>query len=409
MTTYEYVDDELEAGRLTELARIRARAEARETEAMIRYRDTEHHRIAESDRPLMRQVEKAAVVLGIARALGLSEAQVHSRLASADRVREHAPRVWIAFRDGTINEARMREISATVDILEREDSYIRLDQSVVAYAATHTVTELRRWLRRFVDRVETDLALERSEQARARRFVSVRHDDDGMATFFASLTSPQAAAAMRRLNVEARAMGAGDERTLEQRKADLVAAWLTNNEHGETSVHAHIAVKLDAETFTGARDGFAEAADGSWSCPASWILDPNLVANPVWHRLIVDPITDDVLAHQFLGRLAPQTLKLAMLFRDGVCQAPGCLVPADECDGDHRQPWPDGPTSGDNMWPLCRRHHTLKGHRAIRWILPSGGTVDAEPAHRRPPEPPPSRMEHQLAHLIVNHPAMTGC
>ena len=403
MTTYEYVDDEMEAGRLTELARVRARAEARETEAMIRYRDTEHRRIAESDRPLMRQVEKAAVVLEIGQALGLSEAQVHSRLASADRVREHTPRVWLAFRDGAINEARMREISATVDILERQDSYIRLDQSAVAYATTHTVTELRRWLRRFVDRVETDLALERAEHARAGRDVDVRHGDDGMATLLAGLTSPQGAAIMKRLHTEAKALGANDPRTLAQRKADLLASWLTNNTDGETSVHAHIAVKLDAATFTGATDGFAEAADGSWSCPASWILDPNLVANPVWHRLIVDPITDDVLAHQFLGRLAPETLKLALLFRDGVCQAPGCLVPADECDGDHQQPWPDGPTSGNNMWPLCRRHHTLKGHRTIQWVLPSGGTVDAEPAHRRPPEPPPSPMEHRLAHLIINH------
>ena len=387
MTTHEDVDDELEAGRLAELARSRARAEARETEAMIRYRDHEYDRIAGSDMPLMRQVEKTAVVLEIGQAMGLSEAQVDGRPASADRVREHTPRVWLAFRDGTINEARVREISSTVDVLQRHESHVLLDQSVVAYAASHTVAELRRWLRRFVDRVETDLALERAERARKDRFVEVCHGEDGMATLLARLTSPQAAAAMKRLHAEAKALGstgacADDERTLAQRKADPLASWLTNNASGETSIHAHIAVKLSAETFTGATDGFAEAADGSWSCPASWILDPDLIAHPIWHRLIVDPITDDVLAHQYVGRLAPETLKLALLFRDGVCQAPGCLVPADRCDGDHRQPWPDGPTSGANMWPLCRRHHILKGHRIIQWVLPSGSTVDAEPAHR---------------------------
>ncbi|MGJ9422326.1 DUF222 domain-containing protein [Aeromicrobium sp. CF3.5] len=403
MSNHECADDELETGRLTELARVQARAEARAIEAMIGYRDAEYQRIAGLDRPLMRQVERAVVVLEIGQAMGLSEAQVHGRLASADRVREHTPRVWLAFHDGTINEARMREISSTVDMLQRDDSYIRLDQSVVAYAESHTVSELRRWLRRFVDRVETDLALERAEQARERRRVDVRHGDDGMATLLAGLTSPQAAAAMKRLTVEAKAMGADDPRTLAQRQADLLASWLTNNEDGETSIHAHIAVKLSAETFTGARDGFAESADGSWSCPASWVLSPDLVANPIWHRLIVDPVTDDVLAHQYLGRLAPESLKLALLFRDGVCQAPGCLVPADRCDGDHRQPWPDGPTSGENMWPLCRRHHILKGHRIIQWVLPSGRTVDAEPAHRQPPESPPSRMEHRTAHLLANH------
>ncbi len=383
MSNDELLDDECETGHLTELARGRARAEALETEAMIRYRDAELDRIAALERPFQRQLERASISLDIASAMGMSEGRVQGRLAMADRLRDDAPLTWLAFRAGRIDLERVREISRTVDLLERPESHLRLDQRVVAYAESHTPAELRRWLRQFVERVEADLALERAERARTERFVGVRHGDDGMATLLAGLTSPQAAAIMRRLNFEARAMGADDPRTLEQRKADLVAAWLTNNEYGETSIHAHIAVKLDAETFTGAKDGFAESADGSWSCPAKWILDPNLVANPVWHRLIVDPITDDVLAHQYLGRLAPETLKLALLFRDGVCQAPGCLVPADECDADHRQPWPEGPTSGENMWPLCRRHHIFKGHRIIRWVLPSGQSVDAEPAHRR--------------------------
>ncbi len=403
MTTREDVDDELEAGRLTELARMRARAEAREAEAMIRYRNLELDRIAGLERPLQRQLEKGSIAMDIGQAMGLSESQVWGRLATADRVREHTPRVWLAFRDGSIDFSRVWEISSTVDVLEREDSYIRLDQRAVDYASSHTVAELRRWLRKFVERVEADLALERAEQARGRRRVDVRHGPDGMAGLLAGLTSPQAAAAMKRLDVEARAMGADDPRTLDQRKADLVAAWLTNNENGETSIHANIAVKLSAETFTGAKDGFAESADGSWSCPAQWILDPNLVGNPVWHRIIVDPVTDDVLAHQFLGRLAPETLKMALLFRDGVCQAPGCLVPADRCDADHRRPWPEGPTSGENMWPLCRRHHIFKGHRIIQWVLPSGQLVDAEPAHRRQPESPPSRMEHRLLQLLARH------
>ncbi|MGJ9422391.1 DUF222 domain-containing protein [Aeromicrobium sp. CF3.5] len=396
------IDLEPATGLLTELSAARARSEARETDAMVRYRDAELTRIAGLERPIQRQLEKAAISLDIAAATGMSEARVQGRLAMADRMRDDAPCTWLAFRDGRIDLERVREISRTVDILQRPESHLRLDQRVVAYAESHTPAELRRWLRQFVDRVETDLALERAERARADRRVDVRHGEDGMATLLASLTSPQAAAAMKRLAVEAKAMGADDPRTLAQRQADLLASWLTNNEAGETSIHAHIAVKLSAETFTGAKDGFAEAADGSWSCPASWILNPDLVANPVWHRLIVDPVTDDVLAHQYLGRLAPETLKLALLFRDGVCQAPGCLVPADRCDGDHRQPWPDGPTSGTNMWPLCRRHHILKGHRIIQWILPSGHTVDAEPTHRRTPESPPSAKEHRLAHLLAH-------
>lgn len=201
-----------------------------------------------------------------------------------------------------------------------------------------------------------------------------------MSTLFALLPAPQAAAIIKRLDREARALGTDDPRTLAQRRADLLASWLTTTEAGEPALHADIAVTLDAETLTGATDGFAQAADGSWSCPAAWILDPALVSNPVWHRLIVDPLTDDVLAHQYVGRFAPDRLRTAIAFRDGVCRVPGCLVPADRCDFDHRVPWPHGPTHAANLWPLCRRHHTLKGHHIIHWVLPSGQNVTAEPA-----------------------------
>jgi hypothetical protein len=369
---------------------------------MIAYRDSELSRIAVLERPLQRQLETAAIGLDIGQAMGLSETQVYGRLATADRVREHTPRVWLAFRDGIIDQARVREISSTVEVLQREESYVRLDQQAVDYARCHTVTELRRWLRRFVDRVETDLALERAERAREDRRVEITHREDGMAVLWALLPAPQAAAIAKRLDREARAMGPDDPRTLAQRKADLLAAWLTTNENGEPALGADIAVSLNAETFTGAGDGFAEAADGSWSCPASWLLDPNLVANPVWYRLIVDRLTRDVLAAEHVGRFAPDTLKTAIGFRDGVCQAPGCLVPADRCDFDHRRPWPDGSTSGENIWPLCRRHHNLKGHRILRWVLPSGHIVDAEPAQRlSPASSPPSAMEHRLARYLV--------
>ena len=379
------LDEGVATGRLTELAAARARSEARETEAMIAYRDAELDRIGRLERPLQRQLERAAIALDIATATGMSEARARGRLAMADRLRQATPQVWLAFRDGRLDLERVRAIGTTVAILQRDESLVRLDQSVVAYAESHTPTELNRWLRRFVERVETDLALERAERAREDRFVDVRHGDDGMGTMLTGLPAPHLAAIMKRLDREARAFGPDDPRTLAQRKADLVASWLTTNEAGEPAVHADIAVKLDAQTFTGGRDGFAQASDGSWSCPASWVLDPHLVSNPVWHRIIVDPITDDALAHQYVGRFAPDHLKTAIAFRDGVCQAPGCLVPADRCDYDHRVPWPNGPTNAQNMWPLCRRHHTLKGHQILRWVLPSGQSVDAEPVGREPP------------------------
>ena len=112
----------------------------------------------------------------------------------------------------------------------------------------------------------------------------------------------------------------------------------------------------------------------------------------------------DTLAHEYVGRFAPAQLAAAVAFRDSVCQAPGCMKPARDCDLDHREPWP-GPTRGSNLWPLCRRHHRLKGQRTIAWVLPSGRTVDAEPATHTTDTPhlPAAEPERRLLHALIEY------
>ncbi|HET9423464.1 MAG TPA: HNH endonuclease signature motif containing protein [Nocardioides sp.] len=72
-----------------------------------------------------------------------------------------------------------------------------------------------------------------------------------------------------------------------------------------------------------------------------------------------------------------------------------CTRPARSCDHDHCIPYQQGgPTSSDNIAPLCRRHHRTKTHTRWRyrflrpghylWTSPTGlvyyrdatGTVD---------------------------------
>jgi Domain of unknown function (DUF222) len=80
-----------------------------------------------------------------------------------------------------------------------------------------------------------------------------------------------------------------------------------------------------------------------------------------------------------LGRYPSARLAEAIKIRAGTCGFPTCTVPADRCDLDHHQPAPDGPTSGTNMDPFCRRHHrgkTFAWHAAFRdndgvdWTMP---------------------------------------
>ena len=166
---------------LRRVTRERARAEAAEWSAMVGYRDGALARVRRDATPMRQMLERSAVALQIAAETGLSEGQVVNRLAAADRVIEHTPKVWTAFSRGHLDAGRVREISLTIEKLQRDDSRQRLDDEAVPYARTHTLAELRRWLRRFVARVEADLVRERAETERTRRHVRVEHTDDAMA------------------------------------------------------------------------------------------------------------------------------------------------------------------------------------------------------------------------------------
>jgi len=353
---------------LGDVLRWRARAEWFEIEAMLDYRDAEMARTAHTEPPMRRLVERSAIALAIGEAMNLSEGQVHLRLSAAERVRDRTPAVWQAFGDGALDWARVRDIAGTVDALEREESVARLDGLVVAYAADHTAAELRQWLRRFVQRVEADLATERAEARRRERHVSITHGEDGMGWLNAYLPSHQLAAIDDRLHRGARrAADDGPDRTVKQREADLLAAWCTESEAVTAAIDANIAVTIDADVLAGAVAGFAESTDGRWAVPAAWIDAVVRTGSTFWHRIVTQPVTGDVLSHEYVGRYAPDSLDLALQYLHGVCQAPGCLVPAGRCDQDHRIPHPEGPTSADNLGPLCRRHHAMKGHGFLRW------------------------------------------
>ena len=71
------------------------------------------------------------------------------------------------------------------------------------------------------------------------------------------------------------------------------------------------------------------------------------------------------------------------------CVFPGCRMPATECDLDHTRAWAEGgPTTTDNLSPLCRHDHRLKhaGWKMKRirpgiyqWTSPLGHTYTTGP------------------------------
>ena len=346
----------------------RARAEFIEVSSMLAWADNAEAELRTQHDGFLLQEEISALPAIIGERTHLSRGQVSFRLVGAGRVRDKTPKVWRAFSLGRLDFARVREISSAVERLERPRSIERLEARVVDYAERHTVAELRRWLKLFVANVESDLFAERAEEARKNRHVEITHGDDGMSWLSIYAPSLHLAAVDSRLTKGAKALGNEDGRTLEQRRADLALAWLTTGELDSVDIRAEVALTVPAFALAGGNDTPAVAYDGSWIAPPAWIAEIATSADTFWHRMVLDPVTDDVLAHEYLGRYSPHVLTMAMSFREGVCQAPGCLKPALECDQDHRIPHEEGgPTAGFNMGPFCRCDHRRKGHGILTW------------------------------------------
>lgn len=358
---------ESDAADLSSATRVRAQAEAAEWSQMLEIFEAGEStiRAAADLSNLLRDSQIATLRMNIGRAMKLSEGQVSFRLAAARRVRDHTPAVWAAFSAGCVDASRVHEIAGAIEKLERATSIARLDGLAVRYAETHTLAELRRWLKLFIARVEADLFNERAEAEFAKRRVDIDHDNDGMGWFNASHGSHVMAAIDHRLSKEAKALGADDPRTMDQRRADLFASWMTTGEATEPAISAHIAITVPGSAIAGGDQAPAVAADESWVVPTDWMLDlaQHDPDNTFWHRMVLDPITDDVLSHEYIGRFAPKILAQAIEFRDGTCRSPGCCKPASQCDIDHRKPHGSGgPTVGWNLQSLCRRHHRAKGY-----------------------------------------------
>jgi 5-methylcytosine-specific restriction protein A len=83
-----------------------------------------------------------------------------------------------------------------------------------------------------------------------------------------------------------------------------------------------------------------------------------LLCDSALHRLVMES-RSAVLDYGVSTRTIAAPLWNALVVRDEHCRYPGCDRPATWCDAHHAVPFPDGPTSADNLVLMCRRHHQM--------------------------------------------------
>ena len=249
-------------------------------------------------------------------------------------------------------------------------------------------------------------------RAHAQRRVQVLPGTDGMATLIADLAETDAHRIHHRLTALTTALrtdltGQHDPRTRDQQRADTLVDLLLTPGHDREPDEASdtprnnsaqpsripprrpgsgrpdVQVIITLDTLLGMTQDPAHIP-GLGPIPADTAR--TLAADGRWTAWITDA-TNTI--HTTGTRNYTPTASLARLVRarHPHCRFPGCRQPATRCDLDHATPWPHGPTTTDNLGPLCRRHHNLKTH--TDWTLHPHPHPHPEPQDQSTPSPEP--------------------
>ena len=284
------------------------------------------------------------------------------------------PLVWDALFDGLID---MRKAMLIVEGLEGFGGLPRLEmeRAAIVYAQTHTAHELRRYLIRLAcDGDPGDIF---RKQALDRRGVSIFPAGHGMADVSARISIEHAETLFQRLTALANKdddcpdpYGQGEERSLDQRRADALVGFLDDTT--ELSVHVDVAISADALIGDDHRDalmGRHGAIPASLARYLAWSPDAR------WRRLVCDPMSGALIDANAEVYKIPDRIKRAVRLRDRTCRFPGCTRRAEYTDTDHIHPWSkQGRTEAGNLAALCRRHHLVKTHSAWTVRTRGGGT-----------------------------------
>ena len=361
-------------------------------------------------------------------ALRLSRGAACARIGTACRLLSVLPETHAAWEAGRIDTAKARAVDDSTWTLAPELARAVQDR-VLPKAPGQTLAQLKAALGRAVLAVDPEGAEARHREARRDRRVVVTPEADGMASLWALLTATEAVGAFTWLTRLARGLGPDDPRSMDGRRADILAALLTgrpvvdpdstvdpstaapNTEADRiddvsgtpgrsvqpvTPGKPLIQVVIPYSTLTGADDQPCELV-GHGPIPAS--LAREVAADSVWRRLVTDPLSGTLLDHGRTTYHPPAGLADHVRARDVYCRFPGCRRKAVDAELDHVVAWADGgETSEQNLRGYCTHHHRLKHHAGwhveaesgggLAWTTPTGHRHSTAP-HDYRPDPPP--------------------
>ena len=348
---FEYLDDEQALSVAVAAERIAARARAVQARALARFAQLrpasfDGARPGYAGRELYRYAPDE-----VGCALGISRRAAGARLEQAVALTERLPATLNALRDGRIDQTKagvITEGTAQLTVAQAR----AVERQVLSHAGQQTPPRLRAATDRAAARVHPELAAAKRVDGVAKRRVALIPQGSGMSDLWARLPAEVAAACYDRLTeLTAQAKTPQDQRTSEQRRADVFGDLLLGTATGG-GYQAQIVV-LTKETSLLRLDEEAGELVGSGALPAPVVRQiAEQHPRSVWRRMLTDPVTG---AAKDLGRTRYRpsaALDEFVRMRAQVCYFPGCCRPAHRCDLNHLTPFAGGGrTDADGLGP----------------------------------------------------------
>ncbi|MFC1401511.1 HNH endonuclease signature motif containing protein [Streptacidiphilus cavernicola] len=327
----------------------------------------------------------------VACALRISPDTAYGRLVEAQQLTSRFPASLGLLAEGRVQIMHLKALLEHTAALEDEVA-ARVEELVLLKLPTQTVGAARKAISRAVIKADPAGAEQRHTRAREDRRTTLQPHPEGMAWFGALLTAGDAALVDAAVTAHARTLDA-DGRTLPQRCADALVELVSGT--ATSSPTATIVVTVPYDTLIGTTE---DPADLTGYGPLTPTQARALATRPgsVWRRLLTHPATGQVLKTDPTSYRPTAETTRHVIARDPHCRFPGCTRPSRRCDLDHvvpfnhANPQAGGPTTPDNLIPLCRRHHLTK-HRAgwhigyssasgnVTWTAPTGHTYTDQP------------------------------
>jgi Domain of unknown function (DUF222) len=300
-------------------------------------------------------------------ALRICERTAQNQVAEAVALTRLFPEALEQLAAGDVQHTQVRALIEATGPLDGETAR-KVQDLVLPRMPEQNPAATRKALSRAVIKADPAGAEARRERAAAERRVAHYPESDGMSTVAATLPAEQAVHAMNAIDAHARAAhkeNSGDTRTLDQARADSFYHLVTGNTTACPAAVVHVTVPLDTllglDQEPGQLTGY-----GPITAQAARTLAAH--QDSTWQRLLTAPDTGLVIKTDPTTYRPTAEVRRHVSARDGHCTFPTCTMPAAKTDLDHIVPFnhkrPDhgGPTTADNLHPLCRYHHGLKTH-----------------------------------------------